>query len=188
MDRPKLVFVMGPTCSGKSTLLHLARNRDSESVGLVEVGKMMRAKYPPEHFQGQNNPKHTAAEAWQMCEEGVRSHAEAGKKVILVDGQPRDIPQVGSCIYQFSAVEYSRHFLLIDAALDERERRARESRSGADLETLAIPRLRNDMVAYYSVLVELLKQGEVVEIFDSTNPHRLPIDRLFSPLVDSLLA
>lgn len=179
---------MGPTCSGKSTLLHLTRNTDPDRVGLVEVGKMLRAKYPPDYFKGLNNPQHTAQEAWELCENNVKAMREEGKDVILVDGQPRDIPQVGLCIYKFSTVEFDRHFLLIDAALDERERRARASRSGDDLETLAIPRLTNDMVAYYSVLTELTKQGQSFEVFDSTNPDRLSVDALFAPMVRQILS
>lgn len=170
---------MGPTCAGKSTLLHATRNQDPESVGLVEVGKMLRAKYPPTYFAGQNNPKHTAAEAWNLCEEGVISHREAGKKVVLVDGQPRDIPQVAMCIERFPDEVYDKEFVLIDAKLEERERRARASRQGEDLEKLAIPRLTNDMIANYQVMVELLKRGETIRVFDMTNPDGVSTDLLF---------
>lgn len=156
-------------------------------MGLVEVGKILRAKYPPGHFDGQANPKKTQSEAWQLCEQGVQQCVDEGKQVILIDGQPRDVSQVGLCVYSFPSSEYELIYLLVDAALDERDRRARLSRSGEDLETLAIPRLTNDMISYYPVLVELIKMNLKLRVFDSTNPHRIPVEELFSPLVDDIL-
>lgn len=182
-DLPDLYFIMGPTCAGKSTFLHLARNVLGDKVELIEVGKMLRAKYPPEHFAGQNNPKHCAEEAWKLCEQGVLHARDRGKTIILVDGQPRDIPQVDLCFSQFPESEFNRHFVLIDCPIEEREARAREHRSGADLETLAIPRLTNDMIAYYSVLVRLLHHEAWVHTFDSSNPKRKPAENVFEPLL-----
>jgi len=148
---------------------------------------MLRAKYPPEYFEGQNNPKKTAGEAWDLCELGVRQHRDEGKEIVLVDGQPRDIPQVGLCLESFDPDEFSIRFLLLDATLEERERRARRDRVGKDLETLAIPRLRNDMVAYYAVFVELKKRGVDFDLFDTTNPRKEPIEDLFHPLISKMV-
>lgn len=180
-------FIMGPTCSGKSTFLKQACKEAPDIFGTVEVGKLLRAKYPPEYFKGQNNPKHTAAEAWALCEEGVQKCRQNGKRIVLVDGQPRDVPQVNLCFTKFPSTEYSSEFWLIDACLEERERRARASRSGPDLETLALPRLTNDMIAYYTVLVELLKAKVPVRIFDSSNAYGVDPEILFSTLVSRMI-
>lgn len=178
-------FVMGPTCSGKSTLLRLLEKRIPEDqLGLVEVGKAMRSKYPPDYFKGQCNPKHTQEEAWRICEEAVNDHRDAGRSFIVVDGQPRDIGQVHLCLSRFPFADgFRTEYILLDANLEERERRARATRSGADLETLALPRLTNDMVAYYGVLVELLKFQRRVMVFDTSNPKRLSMEVCLCPLV-----
>lgn len=182
MSRTRLFFVMGPTCAGKSTFLNLCKEIGGNSVALVEVGKALRAKYPPSHFQGQNNPKHVAEEAWSICKHAIWDAHADGRTHVFIDGQPRDIPQTRRCVEQFPSASFSLRFLLIDASLEERERRARATREGDNLE-LALARLRNDMASYYSVLVELAKYGIYPSVFDSTNPTGLePVD-LFLPLV-----
>jgi energy-coupling factor transporter ATP-binding protein EcfA2 len=185
--RPNLIFVMGPTCSGKSTLLQIA-SQMSPSVGLVEVGKMLRAKYPPSHFAGQCNPAHTAGEAWDLCRSEVDRLTEGRKGIILVDGQPRDRHHVEKIYEHFVRKgKYKVRFILVDAELAERERRARASRSGEDLETLAIPRLTNDMISNYTVMVEIIKQGGSIEVFDSTNMKHMSPSDMFAPLIRDII-
>ena len=184
-----IFFVMGTTCSGKSTFLNLAQEKllGEDVVGLVEVGKMMRAKYPPEHFAGQASPEHTRHEAWEMCESSVFELAGYGKRVILVDGQPRDAEQVHLCRSRFNFPEFETHYILIDAAFAIREHRARRDRSGSDLEALAIPRLENDMKTYFTVLVELLKHNERIQIFDTSCSMEEDLDSIeknVSPIAD----
>lgn len=182
--RKTIIFVMGPTCAGKSTFLQLAASAVPE-IGLVEVGKALRAKYPPEHFAGQCNPSHTAGEAWDLCKSMAQAHLDDPKKlVVLVDGQPRDRDHVAKIYSHFVAPgKVKVRFILIDASLEERERRARASRTGDDLEKLALPRLRNDMMSHYEVIVEIIKHGGKVEVFDSSNPRNFSVSDLFSPLV-----
>lgn len=172
-NKPRLVFVMGPTCCGKSTLLKYMNERDD--VGLVEVGRKLREKYSPEYFKGQNNPKHVAEEAWALClSEIARCEAE-GKSIILIDGQPRDTKQARLCAIGAEMEHYPKTFVLMDCGLEERERRARASRSGADLETLALPRLKEDMVAYYAVLYELLHYKVDIKTVNTNNPENLEL-------------
>ncbi len=87
-----LIFVMGATNVGKSTFMELASGYP-QVLGLVEVGKLMRAKYPPEHFKGSGAPAHTQIEAWQMLTTGIETHAKAGMKAVIIDGQPRNTEQ-----------------------------------------------------------------------------------------------
>jgi adenylate kinase family enzyme len=162
-----VVAIMGPTCAGKSTLLERLKAELGDRASFVEVGKMLRAKYPPEYFQGQNNPKHTAQEAWDLCVEGIDRGRREGRAFVFVDGQPRDIPQTDAMV----ALGVSR-YLLLTCSIEESENRARASRSGADLETLALPRIRNDRVAYYEVLMRLNFHGKRVDIvYTDTTPE-----------------
>jgi ATPase subunit of ABC transporter with duplicated ATPase domains len=94
MSKQTVVAIMGPTCAGKSTFLNYAVEKDPGHVGLVEVGKMLRAKYPPSYFEGQAAPAKTQKEAWDMCEGRIRDHLAEGKTIVLVDGQPRSHDQV----------------------------------------------------------------------------------------------
>tara|TARA_R100001143_G_C3357381_1_gene133294 strand:- start:921 stop:1520 length:600 start_codon:yes stop_codon:yes gene_type:complete len=174
MNKPLLIFVMGPTCAGKSTLLESAQERFGNALGLVEVGKELRAKYPPEYFEGQNNPKHTADEAWEICNTRVWEHFREKKQVILVDGQPRDVPQVHLCNTEFTSSHFVKRYLLIDAPIEARRNRAKAGRSQEDFEKLAEPRLTNDMIQYYTVLVELLKIDRKIKVFDTTNSEVMP--------------
>lgn len=185
--RPTLIFVMGPTCSGKSTLLSAAADV-SPHIGLVEVGKILRAKYPPSHFEGQCNPTKTAGEAWELCVQEVMARESEGKSIILVDGQPRDKTHVQKICETFvRRGKFKVRFILVDAELDQREKRARASRAGEDLEKLALPRLTNDMISNYTVIVELIKEGQNVEVFDSTNRQGLGPSDLFAPLIRDIL-
>jgi ATPase subunit of ABC transporter with duplicated ATPase domains len=50
------IAIMGPTCAGKSTFLNFAIENDPGRVGLVEVGKMLRAKVPALILRGPSCP------------------------------------------------------------------------------------------------------------------------------------
>lgn len=175
-----IVAIMGATCAGKSTFIRHCVDHGRGSISAVEVGKILRAKYPPEHFAGQNNPKHTAQEAWDLCESMVQDRINEGSRVILVDGQPRDIEQVD--LFLSCWQDTPRDFLLFNASIGERERRARETRTGDDLEKLALPRLKNDMIAYFGVLVRLAQYG-VSPLVVNTENHR-PQDALMMHLLN----
>lgn len=172
---PIIVCVMGPTCVGKSTLFKHIGEKHNDVSGLVEVGKQMRAKYPPDYFKGLNNPKHTAAEAWQMCEIGVNQHLAAGKDYVFVDGQPRDVDQVHLMLKTFNVPV---KFVLMHATAEVCEQRARINRADdpANLE-LALARIRNDRVSYYDVLATLLGCKVVVDLMiDTSNTSGTPDD------------
>jgi adenylate kinase family enzyme len=186
---PSIVFVMGPTNAGKSTFLRFAE-ATAPSVRTVNVGAVLRAKYPPEHFAGQNNPKHTADEAWQICDESVRRHlADPACGLILVDGQPRDVPQVKLCLESWQDVsKLNRSFVLFDASVSQREARISQRFDPGDPRhdqsvALAQTRLTGDMVAYYTVLVSLLGFGVGVRVVNTNAPP----ETYQVPLLQSML-
>lgn len=134
-----LIFVMGATNVGKTTFMDLCR--DYDVFGLVEVGKMFRAKYPPDYFKGQAAPAHTQTEAWSMFLEGVKNAAEQGKQVAVIDGQPRNVEQTE---WAFK-MPNPKVFLHLWAPPDIREERARK-RDAADAAKLdlSLKRLIDD--------------------------------------------
>lgn len=176
MPLPYLVYVIGPTNAGKSTLLNYAATQPD--VGLVEVGKMMRAKYPPEHFKGQSNPAHTAAEAWQMYLDGVHAHTVDPKLLVLIDGQPRDREQTSKILGE----RRPRLFLHLWAPEDVRRARAelRDAGHPGKLE-LSLQRMTNDPPQLYDVLSRLHAAGEVLHTVD-TSSDRYTVDAQFAAL------
>ena len=174
----KLFFIMGPTCAGKSAFLSAVQERYS-SVGLVEIGKLLRAKYPPAYFKGQDAPAHTANEAWDLLLAGV---AECGKRAVsavLIDGQPRDLPHVEMVCKTYTRQPelYICRFVHLFASREICEERAAR-RDAGDPEKLQLSRERmvNDRARLYEVL-HMLKLQHNVQVcsFDTANV-------LYSPL------
>jgi len=162
-----IAFIMGPTCSGKSTLLKFAEAYEPKLIGLVEVGKILRAKYPPDYFKGQDAPKHTQEEAWELCEKTVFEHLNANKKLVLVDGQPRCLDQVHKCVTRFAGLPCS--YILLTADLEVRRERAKiKYRDDPGSLDLAMQRATNDMLSNYTVIAELLRLGVTISVVDTT--------------------
>jgi hypothetical protein len=171
-EKPLLAFIMGPTNAGKSTLIQATKDYYPQ-FGTVEVGKLMRAKYPPEFFQGQAAPKHTAVEAWQMMLDGI---ADAGaKKAVLIDGQPRDIEQCERSIL----LPYPKLYIVLTASAEVREFRAR-ARDSADPKRLelALARLHGDLPILNSIVSMLRDYGKQVREFSTESHNYQPLDVL----------
>lgn len=170
MKHPRLFFVIGPTNAGKGHLLdHLGRQ---PNIGLVEVGKMFRAKYldpksphyDPDYFKGQAAPTHTAIEAWQMMLDGIRSCLDNGNHTIFVDGQPRDVPQCIQIINQFErSGDFDVEYIHVYAPEEIRRERAalRDAGDEAKLK-LSEARMLGDLVKLYEVLTRLINHGSII--------------------------
>lgn len=175
-----MVYVIGPTNAGKTTLMDLCA--PDERIVTVEVGKWLRAKYPPSHFQGQSNPRHTAVEAWSLYLDGLQRGIDDPKcKMIVCDGQPRDIKQTEDVIAEG---RFYKVFVHLWAPDDVREKRA-EARDFDSPEALALSRARlvNDIPSNYAVLIRLLNAKEKVWTYDTSHPDYSP-----RKLLDTLLA
>lgn len=155
MPNKYLFFVVGATNVGKSTFLNAIKLALGKQVHLVEVGKWMRAKYPPEHFQGQAAPAHTQEEALHMLFGGIREGEANGSTIILVDGQPRDIEQARE-IMAWSEKDWTwtKATIHLVCPREERERRARlrEPGNAAALQ-LSLDRLDRDVLSLHEVLI-----------------------------------
>lgn len=172
-----LIFVMGVTNTGKSTIMETMRGYEYAGVGLVEVGKMMRAKYPPDYFKGQGAPQHTQTEAWKMMTDGIAAHADAGRKVVLIDGQPRNWEQMEWAL----AMPNPKTFLHLWAPPQTRLERAHK-RDATDLEKLklTLARLQDDVIKLYDIISFLHLRGERVEAIDTTSRQYAPFPVLKS--------
>ncbi len=164
---------MGPTGAGKSTLLRAMAYGYPQVVGTVEIGKFLRDKYGPAYFKGQAAPEHTQAEAWAVYVEQCELAMADGKKVILVDGQPRDISQALGCVDHDWPNEFNvdKRFVWINAAEDLRKARLIERTKGdRDDYELAMQRMTNDYRNAYLVFVELLRMNQRMDLID-TDAH-----------------
>lgn len=158
---PVLVFTIGATNVGKSTLLNYAKSISSSEgtcpYGFVEVGKMMRAKYPPDFFSGSGAPVHTQKEAWKMFLDGVAVERDAGKEIIFIDGQPRNMEQ-----YKWAcALSYSFCFAHLFASYEVRKNRAmdRDCDDPKKLE-LSLKRLDSDIAPLYDIVSAIHYSGD----------------------------
>ncbi len=155
----KLLHIIGVTNSGKTTLMDIAERLPG--VGVVEVGRILRAKYPPEYFKGSGNPAHTAAEAWQIYCDTITKHDQDRKIACFISGQPRDMKQLQDLQNQFMS-KYDCRFINMFASSAELERRARKRDTGEALD-LSLQRLKNDPP----------KLLEIINVIHSIWPHRL---------------
>jgi hypothetical protein len=154
---PLVAYVIGCTNTGKSSLME-ASYQYAPEVRCIEIGKYMRAKYPPSHFKGQGNPKHTADEAWAVYTEQLQKAFEDPKcRLVLADGQPRDQEQMEAVM---AAKGFTKVFLHLWASRSVREARARK-RDGEDKEKLALSlaRLDNDVLPVFDIVTQLSIAG-----------------------------
>lgn len=189
-----IIFVIGPTNAGKGCFLAAAQRMKPDRVGLVEVGKMFRAKYldpksphyDPDHFKGQAAPKHTAIEAWQMMLDGISACQEAGKDIILIDGQPRDIEQCERIHHKYElSHDWNVTFAHIYAPENLRLERAM-ARDAGDPAKLALSkaRLQGDAVGLYEVMTRLIHyRSDIVTLI---NDGQVSIDDLVHDLFNAM--
>lgn len=167
-----LCYVMGPTNAGKSTFLQWAANRLGERVALVEVGKVLRGKYPPSYFARQNNPAHVAEEAWQIFLDRIaETETQKGVDLVLIDGQPRDLVQTRKSLIVSTASPsfYKPSYIFLDASEEVRTARARRRFDG-DPEglDLAMGRMRGDLDNYVPVVRHIAEWGYPIRFYDSS--------------------
>lgn len=157
-----IIHVLGITCAGKDTLMeYIASNY--EGVGLVQVGKEMRKRHPPEYFKGLGAMQSTEEEVRQIyCEQyGQVKH----NRLVLVSSQPRLISQV-SFVYEVDG-HRKRAFLFIRASdaeinhrVNERFPNWRTDESHLKSRELSLQRINNDRIQNYDTILEIISQGD----------------------------
>ena len=167
---PTHIFVIGPTNAGKSSVMDAVKQLPNGKHATIEIGKALRAKYPPEYFAGQSNPKHTAVEAWSLFVQDSHKHTEAGARYIWVDGQPRDLEQAHQILERFR--DRPAVFVHLHARREVRLARAQARDTDPAKLALSMARMDGDIPAIYEILALLNKHHKDVMWCDteSTSP------------------
>lgn len=180
---PVLVYVLGCSCAGKSTLLDHYRKKHTSTSGFVEVGKYFRNKYPAGHFEGQASPTKTREEAIRVYKELTEGElSKPGLEIIFVDGQPSSEDQVEAILGSFPNIP--KVFILLDAPQSVRLQRAEKRHpnrhnDGKEYDAFYLAKERitsTDYKANYITLVSLLNRGQVVKVIDSNHPEEIYLD------------
>jgi adenylate kinase family enzyme len=147
-----IIYVVGATNTGKTTLLEKVKEKWPELVHLIQVGKILRSKYPPEYFEGQAAPSKTQEEAIQLVLDGIK--AGENKQFILVDGQPRDTTQADT----LCQLPTFRDQIIIElvAPREIRVKRAEARDTGSKLE-LSLQRMDKDILCTHEVRVACIQ-------------------------------
>ena len=153
MTKPFVISIFGMTNSGKSTLLdHMRHFKD---IGVIEVGKEMRKRYPPGYFDGKGAMAKTEDEVWKIVDTSYAAAQRAGRKVVLLDGQPRlpvQIQQLESRFGPFALIWLHTHEEVI------RERSEARAQTPEGLE-LSNKRMINDKCHLYDVMFHYMDRG-----------------------------
>jgi len=162
-----IIHLIGPSCSGKSTLLKRLIEIDPINVGGVKVGEYFRKRYGEARFKGQAAPLDTQDEAWHMYTETVGVHLRAKKKLIIVDGQPRDVKQACEIpgLWKFP---HRTFYIILTADHKVREARCRADKNPERRLEDRLARLTNDYRNCYVAMTELLKADQVLRVIDTS--------------------
>lgn len=154
----KLFYVMGVTCVGKDYMIEYAQRTYPDKVGIVQVGKEFRRRYPPEFFQGKGAMKSTEDEAFNIFVELL--NAAQDKKYVFVSGQPRLESQVDRIMRPYPGEVIWLH--APDDLLQERiiTRFPEGSEKWEEARKLSFDRINNDKKQLYDVLFRL-KQNRI---------------------------
>ena len=154
----RITYVLGTTCVGKSTLIEKAAEY-SKDVHIIQVGKELRRRHPPEYFQGKGAMDFTEHEVEEIFSEEVHKAAMLGKCEILVDGNPRSIEQL-YLLGLFPAIEPRFWWINAKESLVEKWLNKRFA-GDYDGRELAQQRIINDRVQLYPLLFTLQYEHDV---------------------------
>jgi len=172
-EDPLIIFVLGVTNTGKSSVMQDSPKYAMDcfkNVGLVQVGKEMRRRYPPTHFNGMGAPDNIELEAIEIFLEQLKQRKQQRCDLILVDGQPRRYSQIDIMLNHAPR----RAFLHLTASHEVLlERAAVRDSEDPDKLSLSLARLKNDKIQLYDVLSELSLMQERVLTYDTSKHSQL---------------
>lgn len=163
---PRVISILGITNTGKDTLAERMQQLYPEEIGLIQVGKEFRKRYPPEHFKGLGAMKSTEPEAWSIFDSLYKDLTN--KQLIIVVSQPRMISQ----LHEFQKRCPNAHYYLLTCSEEEQRKRmlARFNNQKEGWLALAQERLINDRIQHYDLLVEMISMRlDIEEVYDTTD-------------------
>lgn len=122
----KVWSIGGATCAGKGTFLDYAKAQLGDKVYLVQIGKIMRTRHPPEFFNGLGAMASTEAEVWEILgEELNKALADPNVRMVLLDGLPRMGGQIPKLLSYFNTfIRYG--FVFLHASQETRKERVKK--------------------------------------------------------------
>ena len=157
--RPQAVVLhlMGPTGSGKTSVGRRMAELAPTFVAHLSVGQVLRQKYPPEFFAGQDAPVHTEVEALAIYHDFLRDNRHK-YDLLVIDGQPRRPSQVR--IIAEKPFNMRQIYLMMVTDEEIREKRLLQRDSGnPEALDLALRRLQGDYKSMYLCMVEMARCG-----------------------------
>lgn len=156
----KVIFIMGPTNTGKTYFINKVKEY-THNIYPVMIGKILRAKYPPDYFEGQAAPAKTDNEAWNiMVEEIKKAHNQ--DMIPLVDGQPRNQQQLNWVFEKLSEELFNTKCSLnycgaihLWAPRDKRIKRAQERDTDTKALELSMKRMDGDVFTLYDLWLQI---------------------------------
>lgn len=160
------VSIMGVTCTGKDTLVERMQQLWPDDIGLIQVGKEFRRRYPPEYFKGKAAMPHTEAESWSIFEE--QKAAAADKPLVLVVSQPRMRSQLDEILKRVESINFYLLTCTDDELMRRINKRFEDQKEG--WKTLALERVTNDKVQHFDLMVHMIQCGRDIEsVYDTTD-------------------
>lgn len=168
--KPTILHLLGNTGAGKTTMMDLLYERNTDAVAHISVGRELRKRYSPDYFNGQAAPEKTEVEALELYDLFIYVNKHKPQvKLIVVDGQPRKASQVSRVLSLHPDCPH--HFMLVHADHEVRARRL-VGRDGDDPEKmrLAMARLDNDYRNQYECMIELARLKQELQIVIAALP------------------
>lgn len=184
----RVFSIGGATCAGKGTFLDYAQAQLGNRVYLVQIGKIMRTRHPPEFFDGKGAMQSTEAEVWEIfAEELTKGLADPNVRLILLDGLPRMGGQIPKLLSYFNSfVQYG--FVFLHASQETRKKRVisrfpypgeenpprppmpGETDKVKNNRDLSDRRVTNDLIQIHDVLAEVTMAGFPINFVSTEGP------------------
>lgn len=187
MKNTTLLCIMGPTNVGKTYMLNYAKNT-YDSCHIISVGKILRKKYHPSVFKGKQAPSNMTEEAKKLMVDGIIEGINRNKKLILVDGQPREMPQIEAIFDNFINGKYSNqlyvHFVILHCDDEVRMQRLMKRDKDPSLLELSKKRFKNDVKEIEKLLDEIKNRDceDLIVTLDTTENQEQNFDDLYKML------
>lgn len=163
----KIVFIIGSTNSGKTTLIK--KLCEDTCFNPVMIGQELRKLYPPSFFEGQAAPSKTDNLAFDIMRKKIMESLD-NNQIPLIDGQPRNNVQYELCKEYFE--NHDCRFINLWASREQRIVRSKNrDKNNEEKLKLSIARIDNDSIILYDIISRLLIDNYNVRSFDTNGEY-----------------